>query len=89
MAGTVARIFVNISSSLQLHLHSFPFVSNPRTTMAAPVHVVSPLAAPEPTPDAMCAEHSHGNARNAAGSGNWSTVTDCNIELRRHHREHP
>lgn len=89
MAGTVARIFVNISSSLQLHLHSFPFVSNPRTTMAAPVHVVSPLAAPEPTPGCDVCRALARERQEAAGSGNWSTVTDCNIELRRHHREHP
>lgn len=89
MAGADAGIFENTASPLRLRLHSFPLVSNPRTTMAAPVHVVNPLAAPEPTPGCDVCRALARERQEAAGSGNWSAVADCNVELRRHHREHP
>lgn len=89
MAGADARIFANIDAPLQLGLHSVPFVSEPRTTMADPVHVVDPPAAPEPDPGCDVCRALARERQEAAGSGNWSTVTDCNVELRRHRREHP
>lgn len=88
MAEVSARIFENIVSPPQLGLPSVPFMSNPRTTMAAPVHVVDLPVSPEPASGCDVCGALARERKEAAGVGNWSTVTDCNVELRRHHGEH-
>lgn len=56
--------------------------------MAAPVHVVDPPVSPEPGSGCDVCGALARERKEAAGVGNWSTVTDCNVELRRHHGEH-
>lgn len=88
MAEADARIFENIVSPLQLSLLSVLFMSDPRTTMPAPVHVVDPPVSPEPVTGCDVCGALAREREEAAGVGNWSTVADCNVELRRHHGEH-
>ncbi|WP_435969514.1 hypothetical protein [Streptomyces sp. Qhu_M48] len=63
-------------------------MENRNTTMSGPVHLTLPAPDPEPVEGcAGCVELAHVRDRARAG-GDLTTVSDCNVFLRRHPRGH-
>ena len=59
------------------------------TTMNAPVDLPLPPEWPEPSPlCGVCASLAKQRAE-AAGVGDYSKVSDCNVEIREHKDQHP
>lgn len=59
-------------------------MNNAKTTMAAPVHLVDPPEPPKPHKDCdVCGALVEERAE-AARAGDWSKVTDVNVEIGRH-----
>ncbi|MFE5073240.1 hypothetical protein [Streptomyces halstedii] len=59
-------------------------MNNAKTTMAAPVHLVDPPEPPKPHKDCdVCGALVEERAK-AARAGDWSKVTDVNVEIGRH-----
>lgn len=59
-----------------------------KTTMSGPVHLPLPSRAPEPVEGcAGCVELANVRDRARAG-GDFTTVSDCNVFLRRHPEGH-
>jgi len=58
------------------------------TTMSEPVHTGVPLEWPQPAPGCrVCAALAKQRVE-AAGAGDQSKVSDCNVEIRRHKDPH-
>lgn len=58
------------------------------TTMDEPVNLPLPLDRPEPSPRCgVCAALARQRAAAEAG-GDWSKVSDCNVEIRGHRSPH-
>ncbi|MFJ3277238.1 hypothetical protein [Streptomyces halstedii] len=59
-------------------------MNNTKTTMTAPVHLVDPPEPPKPHKDCdVCGALVEERAE-AARAGDWSKVTDVNVEIGRH-----
>lgn len=59
-------------------------MNHAKTTMAAPVHLVDPPEPPKPHKDCdVCGALVEERAE-AARAGDWSKVTDVNVEIGRH-----
>ncbi|WUB84805.1 hypothetical protein OG424_15165 [Streptomyces platensis] len=63
-------------------------MADPKTTMSTPVHLALPTDEPKPVAGcAGCAELANVRDR-ARVSGDMTTVSDCNVYLRRHPEGH-
>ncbi|WP_433400184.1 hypothetical protein [Streptomyces sp. CA-146814] len=56
-----------------------------KTTMAPPVYVVDPPLPPEPFRDCDVCDALARQRTEATAIGDWSKVTDTNVEIGRHH----